>query len=156
MDPRSVLDALEKRKIPSPRRESNPRTPIVHTVAQPMDLTEQNVRMWTGFAWLRTESMTSWTFRLHGVGWSDIPHAPRASESGHSQLSKSVRRVSCTLTRDKRTHTGSLFVELYDSRPSPVLTQTHDGLHGAVSPSALCLPKLLFSRGPSFPTSELY
>jgi hypothetical protein len=27
--PRAVLDAVAKRKIPSPRRESNPRTPIV-------------------------------------------------------------------------------------------------------------------------------
>jgi hypothetical protein len=31
---RAVLDALVKRKIPSPLRESNPRTPIVHRVAQ--------------------------------------------------------------------------------------------------------------------------
>jgi hypothetical protein len=30
--PRAVLDAVVKRKIPSPRRESNPRTPIVQTV----------------------------------------------------------------------------------------------------------------------------
>jgi len=29
MGPRAVLDAVVKRKIPSPRRESNPRTPIV-------------------------------------------------------------------------------------------------------------------------------
>jgi hypothetical protein len=27
--PRAVLDAMVKRKIPSPRREWNPRTPIV-------------------------------------------------------------------------------------------------------------------------------
>jgi hypothetical protein len=27
--PRAVLDAVVKRKIPSPRRESNPRTPII-------------------------------------------------------------------------------------------------------------------------------
>jgi hypothetical protein len=27
---RAVLDAVVKRKIPSPRRESNPRTPIIH------------------------------------------------------------------------------------------------------------------------------
>jgi hypothetical protein len=33
--PRAVLDAVVKRKIPSPRRESNPRTPIVQPVAQP-------------------------------------------------------------------------------------------------------------------------
>jgi hypothetical protein len=31
--PRAVLDAV-MRKIPSPRRESNPRTPIVQPVAQ--------------------------------------------------------------------------------------------------------------------------
>jgi hypothetical protein len=32
--PRAVLDAVVKRKIPSPCRESNPRTPIVQLVAQ--------------------------------------------------------------------------------------------------------------------------
>jgi hypothetical protein len=32
--PRAVLDAVVKRKIPSPRRESNPRIPIVQPVAQ--------------------------------------------------------------------------------------------------------------------------
>jgi hypothetical protein len=32
--PRTVLGAVGKRKIPSPRRESNPRTPIVQLVAQ--------------------------------------------------------------------------------------------------------------------------
>jgi hypothetical protein len=31
---RAVLDAVVKRKIPSLRRESNPRTPIVQPVAQ--------------------------------------------------------------------------------------------------------------------------
>jgi hypothetical protein len=31
--PRAVLDAVVKRKIPSPRRESNPRIPIVQPVA---------------------------------------------------------------------------------------------------------------------------
>jgi hypothetical protein len=34
MDPCFVLDAVMKRKIPSPRRESNPKTPIVKPVAQ--------------------------------------------------------------------------------------------------------------------------
>jgi hypothetical protein len=34
MGPRTVLDVVVKRKIPSPRRESNPRTPIVQPVAQ--------------------------------------------------------------------------------------------------------------------------
>jgi hypothetical protein len=32
--PRTVLDAVVKRKIPSHRRESKPRTPIVQLVAQ--------------------------------------------------------------------------------------------------------------------------
>jgi hypothetical protein len=32
--PRAVLDAVVKRKIPSPRRESNPWTPIIQLVAQ--------------------------------------------------------------------------------------------------------------------------
>jgi hypothetical protein len=31
--PRAVLDTVVKRKIPSPRRESKPRTPIVQSVA---------------------------------------------------------------------------------------------------------------------------
>jgi hypothetical protein len=31
---RAVLDAVVKRKIPSPRRESNPKTPIVQPAAQ--------------------------------------------------------------------------------------------------------------------------
>jgi hypothetical protein len=34
VDPRAVLDAVVKRKIPSSRRESNPRTPIIQPVAQ--------------------------------------------------------------------------------------------------------------------------
>jgi hypothetical protein len=34
MGPRAVLDAVVKKKIPSPRRESNPKTPIVQPVAQ--------------------------------------------------------------------------------------------------------------------------
>jgi hypothetical protein len=32
--PRAVLDDVVKGKIPSPRRESNPKTPIVQPVAQ--------------------------------------------------------------------------------------------------------------------------
>jgi hypothetical protein len=34
MDTRAVLDAVVKRKLPSPHRESNPITPIVQPVAQ--------------------------------------------------------------------------------------------------------------------------
>jgi hypothetical protein len=33
VDPRAVLEAVMKRKISRPRRESNPRTPIVQPVA---------------------------------------------------------------------------------------------------------------------------
>jgi hypothetical protein len=32
--PRAILDAVVKRKIPSPRRETNLRTPIVQPIAQ--------------------------------------------------------------------------------------------------------------------------
>jgi hypothetical protein len=32
--PRAVLDAVVKRKVPNPRRKSNPRTPIVQPVVQ--------------------------------------------------------------------------------------------------------------------------
>jgi hypothetical protein len=34
MGPRAVLDAVVKRNIPSPYRESNHRTPIIQPVAQ--------------------------------------------------------------------------------------------------------------------------
>jgi hypothetical protein len=34
MDPRAVVDAAVKRKIPSSHQKSNPRTPIVQPVAQ--------------------------------------------------------------------------------------------------------------------------
>jgi hypothetical protein len=34
MGPRAVLDAVVKRKILNPCQESNPRTPIVHPIAQ--------------------------------------------------------------------------------------------------------------------------
>jgi hypothetical protein len=34
VSPRTILDAVVKRKIPSLRRESNPRTPIVQPIIQ--------------------------------------------------------------------------------------------------------------------------
>jgi hypothetical protein len=34
MSPRAILDAVLKRKIPNPCQESNPRTPIIQSVAQ--------------------------------------------------------------------------------------------------------------------------
>jgi hypothetical protein len=36
--PRAVLDTVVKRKIPSPRRQSNPRTPIIQLVAQQLKM----------------------------------------------------------------------------------------------------------------------
>jgi hypothetical protein len=47
LGPRAVLDAVVKRKIPNLRRESNPRTPIVHPVAQ---------RKWKLQQWRSTHS----------------------------------------------------------------------------------------------------
>jgi hypothetical protein len=41
LGPRAILDAVVKRKIPSPRRESNPRTPLL----QPIEaINERNVK----------------------------------------------------------------------------------------------------------------
>jgi hypothetical protein len=46
--PRAVLDAVVKRKIHSPRQESNPRTPVVQPNIK-MDLRE--IR-WEGVDWM--------------------------------------------------------------------------------------------------------
>jgi hypothetical protein len=46
--PRVVLDAVVKRKIPSPRWESNPRAPIVQPVAS--DPYEQNINELDNFS----------------------------------------------------------------------------------------------------------
>jgi hypothetical protein len=43
--PRTVLDVVVKRKIPSPRRESNPRTPIVQPVAQAVTENSSSVHL---------------------------------------------------------------------------------------------------------------
>jgi len=43
MDTKSVLDAVVKRKIPSPRRESNPRTPIVQPVLPKDSITDPKI-----------------------------------------------------------------------------------------------------------------
>jgi hypothetical protein len=42
---RAVLDAVVKRKIASPSRESNPRTPIVKAVAQRYEILSENVHL---------------------------------------------------------------------------------------------------------------
>jgi hypothetical protein len=46
VNPRAVLDAVVKRKIPSPHQESNPRTPIVQPIAQCKENNKKNsIRM---------------------------------------------------------------------------------------------------------------
>jgi hypothetical protein len=50
--PRTVLDAVVKRKIPNPRRESNPRTPIVQPVAQ--RYTEWGITAKTNILWIES------------------------------------------------------------------------------------------------------
>jgi hypothetical protein len=47
VDLRAVLDVVVKRKIPCPRRESNPRTPIVQPVAQRNGAIDQTLRIHT-------------------------------------------------------------------------------------------------------------
>jgi hypothetical protein len=70
VDPRAVLDALVKRKIPSPRRESNSRTPIVRPVAQ--RYTDWAV---TALFVLRTDEVTRCWEKVHTehfILWSYI------------------------------------------------------------------------------------
>jgi hypothetical protein len=49
--PRAVLDTVVKRKIPSPRRESNPRTPIVQPVVQRYTDWAIPALIWTVVKW---------------------------------------------------------------------------------------------------------
>jgi hypothetical protein len=57
--PRAVLDAVVKRKIPSPGRESNPRISIVQSVRLILKtiLGETCVKVWFGLKWLRIRSI---------------------------------------------------------------------------------------------------
>jgi hypothetical protein len=50
VDPRAVVDAVVKRKIPSPRRESNSRTPIIQRY------TEWAVTAWGSSFYLKQTS----------------------------------------------------------------------------------------------------
>jgi hypothetical protein len=61
LGPRAVLDALVKRKIPIPCRESNPRTLIVQPVAQ----------LYTGWDIIQTK--ISWAIPTHHT-WSQQSH----------------------------------------------------------------------------------
>jgi hypothetical protein len=55
--PRAVLDAVVKRKIPTPRGKSNPRTPSVQPVAQ----------RYTDWANISEESLLTIIFRVKGM-----------------------------------------------------------------------------------------
>jgi hypothetical protein len=63
--PKAVLDAVVKRKIPSPRRESNPRTPIVRPVAQ--RYTDRVITALGEWSYSTTKSLTS---AIDGGEWS--------------------------------------------------------------------------------------
>jgi hypothetical protein len=58
--PRAVLDAVVKRKIPSPRRESNPRT----TIVQPVGVGENCIKR--GFTVYIVRKIKSWRMRWTG------------------------------------------------------------------------------------------
>jgi hypothetical protein len=51
--PRAVLDAVMKRKIPSPRRESKRRTPIPVSLVQEYILLQTQVIALYSFSWVR-------------------------------------------------------------------------------------------------------
>jgi hypothetical protein len=63
--PRTVLDAVLKREIPSPHRESNPRTPIVQPVALNAYNEKSKLNVYSGdvnfemFKYLKTNSRLS-------------------------------------------------------------------------------------------------
>jgi hypothetical protein len=61
--PRAVLDAVVKRKIPSFRRESNPRTPIVQPIAQPL---RRSKKVWEN--WKRKEHISFWPMLVMLLG----------------------------------------------------------------------------------------
>jgi hypothetical protein len=58
MGPRAVLDAVVKRKIPSPRREPNPRTAIVQPVVQ----------RYIELSWLFLENNWIYYYDIHEPG----------------------------------------------------------------------------------------
>jgi hypothetical protein len=79
---RAILDTVVKRKILSPRRESNPRIPIVQPVAQCYTnwaITALFWRVWIGFIWHRIGThdwllqSQKWTLGFHERGFSFWP-----------------------------------------------------------------------------------
>jgi hypothetical protein len=63
--PRAVLDTVVKRKIPSPRRESNPRTPIIQPVAQ--ETNEEGQKSHKLHVGRATPLFASWDDKKHSV-----------------------------------------------------------------------------------------
>jgi hypothetical protein len=65
--PRAVLDAVVKRKIPNPRRESNPRTPTVKSTCrkrQESDMGEEQSTSMVVSCVLRVSSRFSAVYKL--------------------------------------------------------------------------------------------
>jgi hypothetical protein len=115
--PRAGLDAVVKRKIPSPRRESNPTTPIVQSVAQCYtDLTitalltfrcpEKKICRHVPFLPMRAGSRDSSAvhgldgrrFRVPGGSGNFFPSPPRPPASYQwvpAALSLGVKRLRC-------------------------------------------------------------
>jgi hypothetical protein len=63
--PRAVLDAVVERKIPSPRRESKPRTPIIQPLCTEFIRTRKRSSDWLRWTW-------HWSFGFHkrwGISW---------------------------------------------------------------------------------------
>jgi hypothetical protein len=70
MGPRAVLDAVMKRKIPSPRWESKPRTPIVQPVAQSYtDWGQYDKRTRN---WNKQEMAVRTQFQLENMGTQEL------------------------------------------------------------------------------------
>jgi hypothetical protein len=91
--PRAILDAVMKRKIPSPRQESKPRTPIIQFVAQ--RYTDWAITALDGrviiLKWISTE--TVW----EGADWIELVHvADQKLRPPHRYAPSPLMHWSCT------------------------------------------------------------
>jgi hypothetical protein len=100
--PRAVLNAVVKRKIPSPRRESNSRTPIVHLVAQ-------RYTDWTIAALASVSTDANYEITWTCVGpkrsyhvWTDRTTLIRASALLRNALRNQYRRCSHLFSVENR------------------------------------------------------
>jgi hypothetical protein len=80
--PRAVLDALVKRKIPSPRQESNPRTPIVQPV---VILNTAQTKCLSFRPWL-CEDTSSTTMVISSEGKDSVPWIQLVKGCGYDEL----------------------------------------------------------------------